>query len=260
MKLKQTRKYDMFKSLKGNRAVNENHVKQLQVSIRKHGFQVPILVSKNDYLIDGQHRLEAAKKEDAEVLYLQTDYSVEDNSNASELLCDLQGSRKWTLIDYIEFYCSNGIKDYILFRDYFKMNDITYSVGTGLVSAIKNNGSNRLTGQHGGFTSQYLKEGNLIFNQESVDKINPTIMKLNELLTIDESYKKFAKNEGFKKALLWIISKKWYEHDRMVAMLRRDPYITKSNNIQGYLAQTQDKYNCNSKGGARRMFEYGRVA
>ena len=55
-------------------------------------------------------------------------------------------------------------------------------------------------------------------------------------------------------------SKKWYEHDRMVAMLRRDPYITKSNNIQGYLAQIQDKYNWNSKGGARRMFEYGRVA
>ncbi len=54
---------EQFKPLHGNRQVNFAHVKRLVDSIKDNGYLLnPITVNKNNEVIDGQHRLEAAKQ------------------------------------------------------------------------------------------------------------------------------------------------------------------------------------------------------
>ena len=57
--------YDLsiFKILDGNRNINLGHVERLVKSIEENGFlKMPIIVNDNFDVIDGQHRLMAAKK------------------------------------------------------------------------------------------------------------------------------------------------------------------------------------------------------
>ena len=65
--------YDLnvFKILEGNRNINLLHVERLVKSIEENGFlKMPIIVNKNYEVIDGQHRLEAAKKSKSMVYYI----------------------------------------------------------------------------------------------------------------------------------------------------------------------------------------------
>ena len=58
----ETRDYDQFKKLNGNRNINESQVDGIVHSILEVGYQpVPILVNEFMEIIDGQHRLEAVK-------------------------------------------------------------------------------------------------------------------------------------------------------------------------------------------------------
>ena len=58
----ETTDYEQFGKLKGNRNINEAQVIGIRNSIEKIGYQpVPILVNERLEVIDGQHRLEAAR-------------------------------------------------------------------------------------------------------------------------------------------------------------------------------------------------------
>src|SRR5574344_417566 len=60
----------IFKLCDKNRSINQGHVKKLVKSMKVHGFLPdPIRVSDDYIVIDGQHRLEAARKVGIPVLY-----------------------------------------------------------------------------------------------------------------------------------------------------------------------------------------------
>ena len=60
----------VFKILDGNRNINLGNVDRLVKSIEENGFlQMPIIVNENYEVIDGQHRLMAAKKINSIIYY-----------------------------------------------------------------------------------------------------------------------------------------------------------------------------------------------
>ena len=70
-KFYQTSDLSIFKQIDGNRIPNLQHIKRLADSIRVYGMKCnPILVNERMEVIDGQHRLMAAKEAESFVYYI----------------------------------------------------------------------------------------------------------------------------------------------------------------------------------------------
>ncbi len=72
--IQHTKDYSIFKKMDGNRHLDKFHLKKLSAAIQSDNqLNVhPIIVNKEYYVIDGQHRLEAAKSLGLEIFYIQS--------------------------------------------------------------------------------------------------------------------------------------------------------------------------------------------
>ena len=69
----QTKDYDKFKTIKGNRNIDEPHVRSLQRSFLENGNrmdQEPMEVTDDFAILDGQHRFTGSKRLDMPVCYI----------------------------------------------------------------------------------------------------------------------------------------------------------------------------------------------
>jgi hypothetical protein len=103
--MEKTKNYNMFKTVKGgNRKLHEKHVEDLMLSISKENLLEcsPILVNEEFEVIDGQHRLEAAKRLDLPIYYIQKDQI------GSQQISTLNSYRRdWKMSDYLDFYANS---------------------------------------------------------------------------------------------------------------------------------------------------------
>lgn len=109
-KIKQTKNYKMFQKIKSNRDLRPTNVSRLMESIKKIGLSPykPIIVDKDFRVIDGQNRLEACKRLNIPIYYVQSNHSELDipvlNSN----------QEKWKTEDYFKYYAELGYTNYKL--------------------------------------------------------------------------------------------------------------------------------------------------
>ena len=100
-KVYQTKNYSLFDKIVGNRWINnsdnERHVRKLMESFREVYMPVPLTVSKEYGIIDGQNRLEALKRLNFPVLYIisNIDVSVRQIQMMNNLC------KKWSTTDYL---------------------------------------------------------------------------------------------------------------------------------------------------------------
>lgn len=109
----------IFKTIEGNRVPNLMHVSRLADSIRSYGMKCnPILVNENMQVIDGQHRLMAAKETGSFVYYIIVDgYKLEDVHTLN------LNQKNWTKRDFMEGYANMGLKDYMMIKSFYDKND-----------------------------------------------------------------------------------------------------------------------------------------
>lgn len=114
----ETTDYSIFKDITSNRELNEKHVKRLMraISSRNLLHVNPILVSNNMSVIDGQHRLEAAKRLKLPIFYIQADLNRRDISKLNT------NQKNWNLMDYINFYTLEGIPEFKEFVSFYNHN------------------------------------------------------------------------------------------------------------------------------------------
>ena len=107
-----TTNYDKFKYLNYNRPINFNLVSKLKSSISYKNLLMykPILVDKNFNVIDGQHRLEAAKE-----LQIPIHYIVCQEKEVSKVddIVSLQTMGQWTFEDFLNAHMKGKNKEYI---------------------------------------------------------------------------------------------------------------------------------------------------
>lgn len=114
-KVDETKDLQIFKTLSGNRPPNPQHVKRLADSIRKYGMLInPILVNEKMQVIDGQHRLLAAKEAGSHIYYIIVRGYDLTHVHALNL-----NQKNWTGADFLEGYANMGIPDYVLLRDFW---------------------------------------------------------------------------------------------------------------------------------------------
>jgi hypothetical protein len=123
-KVYKTNDLSIFKTLPGNRVPNLQHINRLTYSINKYGMKCnPILVNDKWEVIDGQHRLEAAKIAKTYIFYIITPgYTLKEVHTLN------LNQKNWSKSDYMDGYANMGIESYIKLREFvFKNDDFTFS-------------------------------------------------------------------------------------------------------------------------------------
>lgn len=160
--IKQTTDYDQFKNIVGNRSIYKEHLNELKKEIERNNLLSvqPIIVNEKKEIIDGQHRLEAAK-----MLGLPIYYIVVPGLNIEHLVRLNNTQKRWKMMDYVELHCALGNPQYIYLRDFMKYNKLSLSNAVLLVSSW----GNMTTGSHafkeGRYQIKSIEEGQEIFDQ-----------------------------------------------------------------------------------------------
>ena len=107
-----------FKFMEGNRIPNLNHVRRLEHSIKLNGMLInPIIVNEKNQVIDGQHRLMAAKKTGSKIYYI-----ILKGYNLKEVQTLNANQKNWSKKDFLEGYANIGVKSYVKLREFVKEN------------------------------------------------------------------------------------------------------------------------------------------
>jgi len=143
-----TNDLSMFNEIKGNRPPNPQHIKRLTDSIKTNGLLCnPILVNEDYEVIDGQHRLLAAKEAKSNIYYIILKGYALKEVHALNL-----NQKNWTKKDFMEGYAEMGIESYIKLRD-FTVNHKDFNIGNCIAMCAN------LTGQSNGISQKYRSDG-----------------------------------------------------------------------------------------------------
>lgn len=113
----ETTNYSRFKMIKGNRKVEQSHVKNLSRKMKTNGWlkTSEMTVNEKFEIIDGQHRYLAAQ-----IAGIPVRYKIVKKSGIVEVRQSNQSSRNWTLKDHIPSYVSLGNQNYIDLSNFSK--------------------------------------------------------------------------------------------------------------------------------------------
>jgi hypothetical protein len=128
-RVENTKNYEIFKLLKGNAPINILHLNLLIEAIQKKNLLAsrPILVNEKMEVIDGQHRLESAKRLNLPIYYITTnDLNITDISTLNS------NQRNWKMEHYLELYSEHmKNENYIKFKNWMIENKFTFGQAIG---------------------------------------------------------------------------------------------------------------------------------
>ena len=125
-----TKDYSKFKLLKGlNRSIKKGHLKRLVESISKKNLlkDFPIIVDKDFYVLDGQHRLKAA-----EVLGLKVYFFITSDMTVDDIPIINCLNLKWTPLEFMERQIAKGNVNYLKFKQYLNNYQLNISAAKSI--------------------------------------------------------------------------------------------------------------------------------
>tara|TARA_R110001592_G_scaffold97293_1_gene278674 strand:+ start:750 stop:1460 length:711 start_codon:yes stop_codon:yes gene_type:complete len=192
--IKSTKNYSLFSKIIGNRHLDAHNVKRLKQSIESIGLQTPMMVNYKHGIIDGQHRLQAAKELDIAI-----DYYIVSNFK-EENIHELQVSKKWTAFDFALRNAAKGSKECIealeICNDWYIDSNKRFSktnILTLLLKGLQTNILKKL--RQNEFESDVSRACRLyncikILSTNKNKKFNPYSEKISRILkTLDTKYK-----------------------------------------------------------------------
>jgi hypothetical protein len=138
-KVYKTSNLSIFKQIDGNRVPNLQHVRRLTDSINVNGMKCnPILVNENMEVIDGQHRLMAAKESESFIYYI-----IVKGYTLSEVHTLNLNQKNWGKKDFMEGYANMGIESYIKLKKFVEKNDdFSFNDCIPMCANVSSNNSN----------------------------------------------------------------------------------------------------------------------
>lgn len=128
--IKKTKQYDIFHFREDNRQkIDHGHVEKLKQSITARNLLNlrPIIVNEDMEIIDGQHRLMAAKDLGVDIYY-----EMKEELKSNDIVL-LNISKSWSMHDFLNYYSKNGNAEYQQLEKFIKEKGITLSLAFGLL-------------------------------------------------------------------------------------------------------------------------------
>lgn len=213
MEIKETKNYELFKFLKGNRPTNPMHVKRLERSIKINGMLCsPIIVNEKYEIIDGQHRLLAAKNTGSQIYYI-----VVNNYKLEEVHTLNQYQRNFSKADFMNGYADMGVQSYINLRDFSKRHDYFNLTLCSVICA--NRLSHNERNKTGIDSKEIFVEGTYITRDMELAETNA-----NKLKSVESFYDGYYK-QSFAVAFLGVLTNDSFDYEQFINKLRIQPRI-----------------------------------
>jgi len=227
-----TKNYDIFKYKDCNRKIGHLKVKNLIKSIKKENYLhlQNITVNEDFEVLDGQHRLEAAK-----FLNLEIFYAIIKEEEGSELIALLNANQApWVAGDFLNFWINHGKTEYIKLKQFMDKNK--FNITQGLIWA--KDGSQ--------YTREEFKKGNFVFANASSDE--KALIYANHYIKYlkETNYKpiKLYKHSPFHKALKIFFSSDAVDNDFFIKKATEVPFTIRFSSCeQEYVSQLVEIYN-----------------
>lgn len=214
---------EMFKFTKFNRNIlfTDEMLKQA-----KEGFVSPIIVNEYMVVIDGQHRLEHAKKAGVPIEYI-----IKPGLNEHDIVRMNTTQRKWNMLNYIESYANQGSEEYVSLLNLLNKK---YAGTTVVISVARNQTTST-------DVNKLIKSGSFEF------------INFEETLNFLKYYEKFRKETDTPKrtkpalAMYSLFRIEGFDGDRLIRKVLQkkfdDDLRTKGYNLTEALKEFIDKYN-----------------
>lgn len=220
--IKHTADYGMFRLVNTNRLVDKNHVKRLKLSISKNNLLDvnPILVNKNMDIIDGQHRLQAAKE-----LKLPIYYIVSDKVEQEDIAILNSNKKLWHVADYVQYHAKNGLVAYKALQVFLRNNSFLPPSSAILIAC-------------GDIKPKDVRDGNL--KELNLDEADSFMGRLSDI----RNHFSEAFSRKFVMALRACEKAKGYDHVRMVEKIALNPRAMKPcTTSKEYVKMLEEIYN-----------------
>ncbi|MFY9308086.1 MAG: ParB N-terminal domain-containing protein [Bacteroidia bacterium] len=222
--IQQTNKYTLFKSFTSNREVDESHVKKLMDAISKKNMLPlnPIIVNDKMQVVDGQHRLEAAKRLKYDIFYI-----VSETIKKEDIASLNSNSKNWNLMDYINYYSVEKKPGFSVLSSFISQNPmIKPSLCLQLLSVDNSRNSNELK-------NGVIEVGNIKNAEEIVSYLKDIY-----------NFCSFAYSRDFILAMRKIYDSGHYEHEQMMKQINKQPRsLVQCVNVKQYIEMLEDIYN-----------------
>ena len=219
--VKKTKDYDLFKFREDNReSINQSHVKRLAESIKARNLLElrPISVNADMEVIDGQHRLLAAK-----ILGVEIYYNQNKTLTPSDIII-MNVAQPWGQSDYLNYYCKNHYPEYLKLQKFMKSHAISIKIALNITMG------------HTKDAFHNFKNGEYKFNEENFDDHIDICWETIEYIKRMNGYSHYTQSARFWSALLILIrhtnfdANKWRENikrmvERFTAKARQDDYL-----------------------------------
>jgi hypothetical protein len=154
-KVYRTNDLSIFKSIDGNRVPNLQHIRRLSASVEQYGMKCnPIIVNESFEVIDGQHRLAAAREVGTFVYYIMINgYTLREVHTLN------LNQKNWTKKDFMNGYADMGIESYVKLRKFVDKNDdFTFNDCIAFCSNVTGGNHNAISAKYKTDRSKNLKE------------------------------------------------------------------------------------------------------
>ena len=219
-----TNNYSLFKSIDGNRVLNQLHLKRLKQSIEKNYLFTVITVNERYEIIDGQHRFEAAKE-----LNMPVNYIVCEGYGLNEVHILNQNSKIWNAEDYLTGYCDLGITDYLKYKRFKDKYRFGHAECMALLCGVI---------ASGGDIQQAFKRGEF-----KVTHWQQACEYANRIWAFSELYEGFLR-KSFVYAMLELFEKPEFDFNEFVHKVKLYPSaLTNCSDKPQYIALIEEIYN-----------------
>lgn len=160
--IQSTKEYSKFKFIKGNRGVNKTHMRNLTVSISKHNLLEinPIIVNGKMEVIDGQHRLAAAKSLNVPIYYITT-----ERAGMLEVQLLNSAARLWNFDDYIRSFVAAGNQHYVYLKMFIEKHNLPIGFSVCILSKFGKKGTLLQDFREGNFQVEEKDDGELLASE-----------------------------------------------------------------------------------------------
>jgi hypothetical protein len=224
--IQETKDYDIFKKLPGNRTLSKGLIRDLIHSFTDKPqliFARPLLVNEYFQVVDGQHRQAALMSIGHSIPYMVVPkLTVRD----ARLLNALQ--RSWTLEDFARSYAETDGGVYQQFVDlmdkYHLPPRTLLSYTTGMTSGSEHISTKFRTGEY--------KPRPMYDTQAWIDK-----------LTEFAPYNRHWNEQSFATAVAQLLARDDYDHERMIRKLESSGPLIHRSAVKDYLRDLESVYN-----------------
>lgn len=235
-----TTDYKTFKSILGNRDVDQAHVRSLVAAIEHKNLlkYFPILVNEDMDVIDGQHRLAAAMTLGVDVYYEQV-----PGLEIQDVMSINTHSKSWSIYDFIDAYIQLDKPDYVELKDFMTKYQLPASIAAsmlhGVITNYKPNGTvTDVDG--GGGVSRLIKSGAFTVRQRQ------HAAAAAELITALMPNADFPINRDrrFVAAITMLLNIPGFDPERMInKVVGEGLKITRRPTAKYYLLELEELYN-----------------